>query len=93
VTADEIGDPDQLDFELTVNGEVRQRSNTRELIYDVARLIELYSHAMTLAPGDVIATGTPAGVGPLQSGDEVVLSVQGMGQLVMPVRAREMAAV
>jgi 2-keto-4-pentenoate hydratase/2-oxohepta-3-ene-1,7-dioic acid hydratase in catechol pathway len=88
VTADEVADPGVLDIELTVNGEPRQRANTRDLIYDVPRLIELYSEAMTLEPGDVIATGTPEGVGPLEPGDEVVLTIESVGTLVMPVRAR-----
>jgi 2-keto-4-pentenoate hydratase/2-oxohepta-3-ene-1,7-dioic acid hydratase in catechol pathway len=91
VTAEEIADPGQLDFELTVDGELRQRSNTRELIYDVPRLIELYSDAMTLAPGDIIATGTPEGVGPIEPGQEVVLSIPAVGRLAMPVRARQAA--
>jgi 2-keto-4-pentenoate hydratase/2-oxohepta-3-ene-1,7-dioic acid hydratase in catechol pathway len=88
VTADEVPDAAAIEFTLTVNGEVRQRASTRDLIYDVPRLIELYSHAMTLEPGDLIATGTPAGVGPLEPGDEVVLDVARMGRLTMSVRAR-----
>jgi 2-keto-4-pentenoate hydratase/2-oxohepta-3-ene-1,7-dioic acid hydratase in catechol pathway len=91
VTADEIDDPGELDLELTVNGELRQRASTRDLIYDVPRLIELYSDAMTLEPGDLIATGTPEGVGPIAAGDEVVLTIQAVGRLVMPVKAREPA--
>lgn len=93
VTADEVGDPGELDFELTVGGEVRQRANTRDLIYDVPRLIEFYSHAMTLRPGDVIATGTPEGVGPIEDGDEVVLSIERVGQLRMSVTTRHSADV
>jgi 2-keto-4-pentenoate hydratase/2-oxohepta-3-ene-1,7-dioic acid hydratase in catechol pathway len=92
VTADEVADPGALDIELTVNGEPRQKANTRDLIYDVPRLIELYSEAMTLEPGDVIATGTPEGVGPLEPGDEVVLTIESVGRLTMPVRARAQAA-
>ena len=88
VTADEVGDPGDLDLELTVGGELRQRANTRDLIFDVSRLIELYSHAMTLRPGDVIATGTPEGVGPIEDGDNVVLSIARVGQLQMSVTAR-----
>jgi 2-keto-4-pentenoate hydratase/2-oxohepta-3-ene-1,7-dioic acid hydratase in catechol pathway len=89
VTADEVADPGDLDFELTVNGEPRQRANTRDLIYDIPRLIELYSEAMTLEPGDLIASGTPEGVGPVDPGDEVVLTIPALGRLTMPVRARE----
>jgi 2-keto-4-pentenoate hydratase/2-oxohepta-3-ene-1,7-dioic acid hydratase in catechol pathway len=88
VTADEVGDPAKLDIELTVNGELRQRANTSELIFDIPRLVELYSSAMTLQPGDLIATGTPAGVGPIFPGDEVVLTIEGVGTLRTPVRAR-----
>lgn len=87
VTADEAGDPEDLAFALTVNGEPRQRASTRDLIYSVARLVELYSGAMTLEPGDVIASGTPAGVGPLVPGDVVELTVDGVGTLRMPVVA------
>jgi 2-keto-4-pentenoate hydratase/2-oxohepta-3-ene-1,7-dioic acid hydratase in catechol pathway len=86
VTADEAGDPGDLPLELTVNGEPRQRARTRDLIYDVPRLIELYSEAMTLEPGDLIATGTPAGVGPIEPGDVVVLRLGSVGELTMRVR-------
>jgi 2-keto-4-pentenoate hydratase/2-oxohepta-3-ene-1,7-dioic acid hydratase in catechol pathway len=88
VTADELPDPDALDLRLSVNGELRQRANTRDMIYRVARLIELYSSAMTLQPGDIIATGTPEGVGPLARGDEVCLTIDGVGELIMPVSDR-----
>jgi 2-keto-4-pentenoate hydratase/2-oxohepta-3-ene-1,7-dioic acid hydratase in catechol pathway len=79
VTADEIADPNSLDLRLAVNGTVRQDSNTRHLIYNVQRLIELASAMYTLHPGDVIMTGTPAGVGPVQPGDVLNASVQGIG--------------
>jgi 2-keto-4-pentenoate hydratase/2-oxohepta-3-ene-1,7-dioic acid hydratase in catechol pathway len=85
VTADEVGDPGDLDLALTVNGEPRQRANTKDLIYGVGRLIELYSSAMTLEPGDVIATGTPEGVGPIEAGDTVHLAVERVGELTMSV--------
>jgi 2-keto-4-pentenoate hydratase/2-oxohepta-3-ene-1,7-dioic acid hydratase in catechol pathway len=88
VTADEVPDPANLGIELTVNGEPRQKANTRELIYDVPRLIEFYSAAMTLEPGDLIATGTPAGIGPLRPGDEIVLGIEQIGRLSMRVRSR-----
>ena len=93
VTADEVGDPGDLDIELTVGGDVRQRANTCDLIYDVPRLIELYSQAMTLRPGDVIATGTPEGVGPIEDGDDVVLTIERVGQLRMSVTAHKAADV
>ncbi|WP_416979679.1 fumarylacetoacetate hydrolase family protein [Streptomyces sp. T028] len=88
VTADEIPDPADIAFRLSVNGQERQKSTTRHLIYDIPRLIELYSEAMTLEPGDIIATGTPEGVGPISPGDQVVLTVEGVGELTMPVVER-----
>ena len=69
-----------------VNGEVRQQSSTRELIFPVATLIAYISRIMTLLPGDVVSTGTPAGIGPLQVGDEIVVRVQGVGDLRNSVR-------
>ena len=87
VTADDVPDPDALELVLRVNGEVRQSANTRQLIYGVAHLVELYSAAMTLEPGDLIATGTPEGVGPIVGGDRIELSIASVGTLVMPVRA------
>jgi 2-keto-4-pentenoate hydratase/2-oxohepta-3-ene-1,7-dioic acid hydratase in catechol pathway len=88
VTADEVDDPEKLDFWLTVNGEERQKSNTSYLIYGIAKLIEVYSEVMTLQPGDIIATGTPEGVGQIVPGDTVVLTIPEVGELTMPVVAR-----
>ena len=88
VTADEIADPNALDFWLKVNGEVRQSSNTRALIFDVDRLIEYASGAYTLYPGDVIMTGTPEGVGPVVPGDVMDCYVEGIGHMRVPVRLR-----
>jgi 2-keto-4-pentenoate hydratase/2-oxohepta-3-ene-1,7-dioic acid hydratase in catechol pathway len=94
VTADEIPDPHQLTISLTLNAEVMQNSNTCNLIFGVPQLIAFLSSVMTLAPGDIISTGTPAGVGfarrpPcwLRSGDEVTVEVEGIGRLVNPVIA------
>jgi 2-keto-4-pentenoate hydratase/2-oxohepta-3-ene-1,7-dioic acid hydratase in catechol pathway len=89
VTADEVGDVGALELELHLNGEVRQRASLRDLIHDVPRLIERYSEVMTLEPGDLIATGTPDGVGPLAPGDEIELLISGVGRLRMPVVARD----
>lgn len=89
VTADEIGDPGDLDLELTVNGERRQKSNTRFLIFDVPRLIEYASSFYTLYPGDLIMTGTPEGVGPVLAGDVIVASIEKVG--TMTVECREVA--
>jgi len=99
VSADEITDPHALDIRITVSGEVLQNSNTRELIFKIPELIEYLSSVFTLEPGDVVSTGTPAGVGfarkpprLLQPGDECVVYVQGIGELKNPVVA-EAAAV
>ena len=94
VTADEIEDPHKLDISLTISGEVLQSSNTRHLIFGVPKLMAFLSSVFTLEPGDIISTGTPAGVGfarkpPrwLKPGDEVVVRVEGLGELVNPVVA------
>jgi len=86
VTADEVGDPRNLDLELTVNGEVRQKANTRQMIHDVYETVSFLSHLMTLLPGDVIATGTPSGVGMatgrlLKGGDVITCRIQKIGEL------------
>lgn len=86
VTADEIDDPMDLDLTLTVNGDVRQQSNTRHLIFDVPRLIEYASSFYTLYPGDLIMTGTPDGVGPVAHGDRLVASIEGIGSMTVDVR-------
>ena len=87
VTADEIADPSDLSFWIEVNGERRQESNTSLLIFDIPRLVELASAMCTLVPGDLIYTGTPKGVGPLVSGDEIVAAVGGLGVLRTSVQA------
>ena len=88
VTAGQVGDPGELELELRLNGEVRQHANTADLLHDVPRLIERYSQVITLEPGDVIATGTPDGVGPLAAGDEIDLRISRVGHLKMRVSAR-----
>ena len=94
VTADEIEDPHHLDISLVLSGEVMQDSNTRNLVFGVPKLIAYLSSVFTLEPGDIISTGTPAGVGLarkpprwLKPGDEVVVRVEGLGELVNPVVA------
>jgi 2-keto-4-pentenoate hydratase/2-oxohepta-3-ene-1,7-dioic acid hydratase in catechol pathway len=79
VTADEFGSSNDVELRCLVNGEVRQSGNTRDLIWDVAQLVAYASSVTTLHPGDVIATGTPAGVGPLYDGDIVELTLSGIG--------------
>jgi 2-keto-4-pentenoate hydratase/2-oxohepta-3-ene-1,7-dioic acid hydratase in catechol pathway len=80
VTADEIADPNALDLSIKVNGEVKQNSNTKYLVYNVERLIEFGSAMYTLYPGDIIMTGTPAGVSPVRPGDSLQAYVQGVGE-------------
>jgi 2-keto-4-pentenoate hydratase/2-oxohepta-3-ene-1,7-dioic acid hydratase in catechol pathway len=87
VTADEISDPGQLDLNISVNGEVRQSSNTRNLIMNIPDLIEFASSFYTLHPGDVITTGTPEGVSPLSPGDLIVATVEKIGSMEVRVRA------
>lgn len=84
-TPDEIADVGNLDFDLSVNCELRQQSNTTHLVLDVPRLISFASAFYTLHPGDVIFTGTPSGVGPIRPGDSVRARVAGLGELVLKV--------
>ena len=74
-----------LRVEGIVNGMVRQNSSTKELIFTIPTVVEFISHIMTLLPGDVIATGTPSGIGPLNAGDVVTIRVEGVGELTNPV--------
>jgi 2-keto-4-pentenoate hydratase/2-oxohepta-3-ene-1,7-dioic acid hydratase in catechol pathway len=84
--ADEEFDAGELDILLTVDGEVRQTCNTRELITPVARIISYASRVMTLNPGDVIFTGAPPGVGPITAGEVLHTSISGIGEMWTPVR-------
>lgn len=84
-TADEVGDPGALELRCWVDGELRQHASTADLVYGVAELVAYASHVMTLDPGDVIATGTPAGVGPLRGGQRVVLEIERLGRLEVSV--------
>ena len=74
-------DPSALDVEGWLNGERKQVSNTRQLIFPVPQIVAFVSNVMTLLPGDVIATGTPSGVGPLKSGDTFTVKISGIGEL------------
>jgi 2-keto-4-pentenoate hydratase/2-oxohepta-3-ene-1,7-dioic acid hydratase in catechol pathway len=92
VTADEIADPHELDIALRINGELLQSSNTRNLIFRIPELVSFLSSVFTLEPGDVVSTGTPAGVGfarkpprYLRPGDEVAIAIEGIGELRNPV--------
>ena len=89
VTADEVPDPQNLSIKGWLNGELRQDSNTADMIFTVAEVIAYASQIMTLQPGDIISTGTPEGVilgmDPkvwLQPGDEYIVEVEGLGKLV-----------
>ena len=90
VTSDELPDPTALDLVLKVNGEVRQNSNTKYLVYNIPRLIEYATEMYTLYPGDIIFSGTPAGVGPVLPGDVMQCYIQGIGEREMHV-AKEYA--
>jgi 2-keto-4-pentenoate hydratase/2-oxohepta-3-ene-1,7-dioic acid hydratase in catechol pathway len=87
VTADEIPDPADIGMRLWVNGQMRQEATTKDLIVDIAQMIALASSASTLYPGDIIATGTPAGVGPIRDGDRVTIEVDHVGRMSVPVVA------
>ncbi|HEY7442765.1 MAG TPA: fumarylacetoacetate hydrolase family protein, partial [Vicinamibacterales bacterium] len=86
VTRDEIPDAGDLDLQITVNGETRQSSNTRYMILGVPELVEFASSFYTLYPGDVIMTGTPEGVSPIQPGDLIVASIERIGTMEVQVR-------
>ncbi len=86
LTADEIEDVQNLDMKLTVNGEVRQNANSSQMIHTIAQIISFLSNLMTLEPGDIIATGTPSGVGfatgnYLKAGDRIEASIENLGTL------------
>jgi 2-keto-4-pentenoate hydratase/2-oxohepta-3-ene-1,7-dioic acid hydratase in catechol pathway len=82
VLQDEIADPQQLELTLRVNGEIRQHSTTAKMIFGIRQLIAFISQHMTLEPGDVIATGTPEGIAPLNRGDLLEGTITGLGTLV-----------
>ncbi len=81
-------DPDHVGIRTKLNGEIRQESNTDHLIWKTAALIEFITETITLFPGDIVATGTPAGVGPMKDGDIVEVEIEGIGVLRNSVRAR-----
>ena len=81
-------DPSDVGIRTTLDGEVRQSSTTKALIHTIPRLIAYMSAAMTLLPGDVLLTGTPAGVGPMRPGQRVAVTVDGVGTLTNPITVR-----
>lgn len=86
VTADEVGDAGRLGIELAVNGELRQRGDTAQMRHGIATLVAAAAGYFVLNPGDVIMTGTPAGVGPLARGDTVRCTIERIGTMHVPVR-------
>jgi 2-keto-4-pentenoate hydratase/2-oxohepta-3-ene-1,7-dioic acid hydratase in catechol pathway len=79
-------DPNELNIQLFQNGQLRQNSNTKQLIFKPAELVSFISTNLTLLPGDVILTGTPGGIGPIQSGDKLEVRIQGLAPLVNGVK-------
>jgi len=95
VTRDEIPDPHNLEVKAVLNGEVRQKSNTNDLIFNIPRILEFASRNITFHPGDIIATGTPSGVGIffdpprcMKPGDNITVSVEKLGSLTNEVKKR-----
>lgn len=93
VTPDELDDPNCLRLRGWVNDELRQDVTTDAMVYAISDIIEYASSVMTLEPGDVIATGTPAGVGPLTPGDTVTIEIEGVGRLEVDVAFRSPAGI
>jgi 2-keto-4-pentenoate hydratase/2-oxohepta-3-ene-1,7-dioic acid hydratase in catechol pathway len=89
VTADEIPDPGALDLQITVNDQLRQRSNTKYMILGVPELIEMASAFYTLQPGDLLFTGTPEGVSPIEAGDRIVATIDRIGSMSVVTRGDE----
>jgi 2-keto-4-pentenoate hydratase/2-oxohepta-3-ene-1,7-dioic acid hydratase in catechol pathway len=85
VPADIVKDPHNLNIELRVNGKIKQSANTRDMIFKIPEIIAFISRYITLSPGDIICTGTPAGVSPLQNGDDVEVEIEGLGTLANQV--------
>ena len=79
-------DLNAMDLVTTVNGEVRQRASSSEMVFKIPMLLSFISHIMTLEPGDLVATGTPSGIGPLQAGDTVEVTISGISRVRNPVR-------
>ncbi len=80
-----MGDPQALAIECRLNGRVVQRSSTAAMIFTVAEVLSYISWSVTLEPGDIVATGTPSGVGPLKAGDLVEVEIEKIGVLATPV--------
>lgn len=85
ITADEVGDPTSLEMKLWVNGVQKQHANTRDLVLDIPGMIQMAAAVTTLYPGDIIATGTPAGVGPVSAGDTIRIVIERVGEMNVKV--------
>ena len=92
VTPDEVPDPQDVGIRLWVGEQLRQDARTRDMTFGIAQIIAYASSVMTLYPGDVIATGTPEGVGPIVAGDTVTIDIEHVGRMALPVRAAGTAA-
>lgn len=91
VTADAVPAPQNLDLRLAVNDEIRQNGTTADMVYSCADIIQYASIGTTLEPGDVITTGTPAGVGPLADGDVIDTRIEGLGSMTVSVIERDVS--
>jgi len=85
VDSKEINDPQNLSLELKVNDDIKQKGNTRDMIFKIKEIISYVSTIVSLEPGDIIATGTPSGVGPLSKGDKVIATIESIGKLEVGV--------
>ncbi|HTY59816.1 MAG TPA: fumarylacetoacetate hydrolase family protein [Bacteroidota bacterium] len=88
VTADEFRPPVHVDLECRVNGRIRQKANTKNLVFGIAKIISWVSRLIALEPGDIISTGTPEGISPVTDGDVITCRIRGIGELRNPVRWR-----
>ncbi|WP_460274310.1 fumarylacetoacetate hydrolase family protein [Celeribacter sp. ULVN23_4] len=86
---EKVGHPDKGSIKLTVNGDVKQDADLAELIWSVPEIISILSHSIALVPGDLIMTGTPAGVGPMVEGDVCVVEIEGLGKIETPIGPKE----
>ncbi|MAS03909.1 MAG: fumarylacetoacetate hydrolase [Ahrensia sp.] len=86
--AEKVGHPDKGSIKLTVNGEVKQDADLSELIWSVPEVVSILSHSIALQPGDLIMTGTPAGVGPLAVGDKCTVAIEGLGEITTTIGPR-----
>ncbi|MFW9949246.1 MAG: fumarylacetoacetate hydrolase family protein, partial [Candidatus Thorarchaeota archaeon] len=92
VSNQEIDDPHNLKIELKLNGEIKQSSNTKYLLFKIPELLEYISQFFTMEPGDIVATGTPSGIGPIKPGDLLEASIEKIGTLTNKVILEEMVS-